>query len=267
MKNEPEIAHAAPTTSEEWDDAMLRNEVASPDGGTELLNQPAHRYLAPLVRPGQLVVEAGSGNGRFVFAYAAAGARAVGVDFSPTLAARVHAAARHGETGSATALAGDILALPFVTGSVDLYTSFGVYEHFRGAQHDQLFAEAWRVLKPGGLVYIDVPHRWSAWTVRRAGRYWYRRLRPPALVWQRNMSRPYLRRRAEKAGFTTVATHVHDAWSAFERGFSLGQPTLLGVPHPLRFLEPWFRRLANRCERREWLGHTLVYIGRKPTQS
>jgi ubiquinone/menaquinone biosynthesis C-methylase UbiE len=156
--------------------------------------------------------------------------------------------------------------LPFEENHFDLYTSFGVYEHFVLRQHKLIFAEAYRVLKPGGIFYLEVPQFWSAWTVRREFRYWFRKCFPPSMVWQSNMRRNYVKRRAEEAGFETVESHVIDSWNGFQKGFSLDYPKLKGVPNPFYFFRAAFKSLAQTCDAREWLGHTLIYIARKPEQ-
>ena len=49
----------------------------------------------------------------------------------------------------------DAQAMPFRDGSFDAAVSFAVLEHV--AEPSKVVAEAFRVLRPGGLVYIDVP--------------------------------------------------------------------------------------------------------------
>lgn len=65
---------------------------------------------------------------------------------------------------------GNLFALPFPAGSFDLVMSQGVMEHFpdpRPAMREQL-----RVLSSGGILAVDVPQRYSLYTVfkRRAQR-------------------------------------------------------------------------------------------------
>ncbi len=231
----------------------------------DLLRMPQNRFLTPLVKPGLRILEAGSGNGRYVFAFALAGAlEAVGIDFSDRLIEKMSTRAKQLGFKNVTGVTGDILKLPFPDASFDLYTSFGVYEHFVPSQHQVLFQEAWRVLKPGGLLYLEVPHRWSAWTVRREFRYWFRKFGSEPLVWQRNLSRGYLVRCGARAGFQVHTSRVFDAAYGFEKGFTLTQQKHLGLPNPFYYLRPLFYAAAKWCEEREWLGHTLVYIGRKP---
>lgn len=248
-------------TVEEWESHL---EEIGVDQEPDLLALPENRFLSPLVKPGLEILDAGSGNGRFLFAFARAGANAVGVDFSLRLTEAVKAQAKELHLDNISAVRADMMALPFAGDRFDLYTSFGVYEHFTPSDHKRLFSEAFRVLKPGGLIYLEVPQFWSLWTVRRELRYWYRKLSPPSLVWQRNMRRRYVVACAEAAKFECVESHVFNAWRAFEKGFSLKDSKILTLPNPFHLSRSAFEKAAQFCEPREWLGHTLVYIGRKP---
>jgi SAM-dependent methyltransferase len=256
-----------PTTAQDWDRVFEDSDPApiARDPSVDLLALEQNRFLAPLIRPGIRALEAGCGKGKLVRAYARRGASAIGIDFSVREMGTLHGTLRSERLCNASLVAGDLFAIPLASNSLDLYSSFGVYEHFLPSQHPKLFKEARRVLKPDGLIYVEVPHRWSLWTVRRELRYWYRAIRPPALVWQRNLSRRYLTRVAERQGFRTVATHVFDAWTALLAGFSLDMRRVRGIPNPFHFVKPHLRRFAAYCDAHEWMGYSLVYIGRKPT--
>jgi SAM-dependent methyltransferase len=52
---------------------------------------------------------------------------------------------------------GDIFALPFPNDSFDAYYSGGVIEHYESGTGRQI-AEAWRVLKPGGVFFVTTPY-------------------------------------------------------------------------------------------------------------
>ena len=63
------------------------------------------------------------------------------------------------------ALAGDAFDLPFPSNSVDVVFHQGFLEHFR--QPELLLQEQWRVLKPGGYVIVDVPQKYSLYSLRK----------------------------------------------------------------------------------------------------
>jgi ubiquinone/menaquinone biosynthesis C-methylase UbiE len=235
-----------------------------PSESYDLLAAPKNRYLAPLVKPGSRVLAAGCGDGSHVLAFAKAGATAVGIDLSRKSIAQMMAEARRRSLFNASWAAGDILNLPFADSSFDLYTSFGVHDRCLKPKHGVLLGEAYRVLEPGGLIYLEVPHLWSVGSARRKVQRWFGEFSADPSVRQRELTRRYLVNCAESAGFRTRASHVFNAWDGFEQGFSLGNRRNLGRPNPFGFLTPVFKSFAGWCEERELLGETLVYVGSKP---
>ena len=96
-------------------------------------------------------------------------AQAVAADLSAHAAALARRNAR--ELGVAlAAFTADLQALPFASGSFDLVFSQGVLEHF--ADPAPAVAEQARVLRPGGVLVVDVPQKFNWYTVgkRRAMR-------------------------------------------------------------------------------------------------
>jgi SAM-dependent methyltransferase len=101
---------------------------------------------------GALVLEGGCGLGNYLPSLRALGAKPLGLDFGVDLLREVR------RREQATPLtAGDICALPFGDKTFDVYYSGGVMEHFEGGPARGL-AEAYRVLKPGGILLASVPY-------------------------------------------------------------------------------------------------------------
>jgi 2-polyprenyl-6-hydroxyphenyl methylase/3-demethylubiquinone-9 3-methyltransferase len=122
---------------------------------------PAYRrraawILAELERAlprGGAVLDAGCGQGFYFPLYAELGLRATGIETDPIPLAAARATAAR--TGAALVEA-RLQALPFAEGSFDAVVLSEVLEHLPDAMPG--LAEAARVLRPGGLVLVTVPH-------------------------------------------------------------------------------------------------------------
>lgn len=122
-------------------DLMNRLMSAGHDGGWR---RAAVAMLDP--RPGDLVLDVGTGTGDFLDLLAARGCRPVGADFSvPMMMAGRRR--RSGARAVAPLAAGDALALPFADGTFDGLVNGFLLRNV--ADLDRALAELRRVLKPG----------------------------------------------------------------------------------------------------------------------
>ncbi|MFO1520898.1 MAG: class I SAM-dependent methyltransferase [Kiritimatiellia bacterium] len=99
---------------------------------------------------GRLVLEAGSGAGRFTEILAASGARVVSFDLSRAVDAN------HGANGGSPDLLlcqASIYEMPFRPGIFDYVFCHGVLQHT--PDPDRSYRELFRMLKPGGRISID----------------------------------------------------------------------------------------------------------------
>jgi SAM-dependent methyltransferase len=96
--------------------------------------------------PGQLVLDIGAGDGRFALWGSGRGARIIALDPAPFFADRARA--------EIDLTLGDARALPFPSGAFDAVYSIDVMEHLDEPGLARFFAEASRVLKPGGRFYL-----------------------------------------------------------------------------------------------------------------
>jgi SAM-dependent methyltransferase len=101
-----------------------------------------------------LVVDVGCGDGSLVRHLARRGARAVGVEVGAEPLARARA---HEPVGGERYLAGGAQDLPLDDGVADAVVFANSLHHVPGDLLDTALAEAARVLRPGGLVYVQEP--------------------------------------------------------------------------------------------------------------
>lgn len=131
--------------------------VGEPLLGAAVRERWLRRWL-PL-RPGALVLDIGAGDGRFALWSASSGAQIIALDAAPFFA---DAAVRDLDL-----VLGDVRVLPFPANSFDAAYSIDVMEHLDAPGLEQFFAEAARILKPGGLFYLysNTRERSTLWPI------------------------------------------------------------------------------------------------------
>jgi len=178
----PAVAPEAYTESYYRSGCMGAQAWACSEGGRL---DPMYSWYARLARiaPGEVVVDVGCGRGELLVAALEQGAgRAIGVEYAPAaveLARRT--LARHGVATNAEVHAADARSLPLEDAGADLVTMLDVVEHLNRAELDRALAEARRVLRPGGRLFVHTmpnrviytatyralragdPRRWRSW--------------------------------------------------------------------------------------------------------
>ncbi len=99
----------------------------------------------------QAIIEAGCGAGKWVVYLGKRGYDIVGVDNN-----RLGLSKLKNYYSRAKAKFGDVRRLPFPDKNFDVYISLGVVEHFIDGPQAAL-KDAFRIVKPGGLVIVEVP--------------------------------------------------------------------------------------------------------------
>jgi SAM-dependent methyltransferase len=121
----------------------------------------------PRALPGEVVVEAGAGAGRFTSQAASTGATVISVDYSNA----IEAARRNNERfENVHFLQGDIRKLPLQPGVADRVFCFGVLQHT--PDPDASFRALVPLVKKGGHLAVDVYRR--SWRCLLYGRYFLR---------------------------------------------------------------------------------------------
>lgn len=143
--------------AEEFAAALDYRTVGEPFLGAAVRERWLRRWV-PL-GPGQLILDIGAGDGRFALWSGDRGARIVALDAAPFFA--TEAVARR------DLALGDVRALPFPTGAFDGAYSIDVMEHLDAHGVERFFAEAARVLKPGGVFYLysNTRERATLWPI------------------------------------------------------------------------------------------------------
>ena len=114
---------------------------------TSVMSRPLVEFIESL-DPASLVLDIGCGPGRVLGFLARRGLRCIGLDRSRvSLALAVQRYQRPGTVG-------DNLNLPFADGTADVVISDGVIHHTENPR--AAFAENFRILKPGGRMYLAV---------------------------------------------------------------------------------------------------------------
>ncbi len=115
-------------------------------------SQALFNLYLPYLRKDEPLLEAGCGPGHIVYYLRERDYDAIGLDYAPEALFATLA-----EFPDLPLLVGDVHTLPYASNTFGAYLSFGVVEHF---EHGPLPAlrEAYRVLKPGGVLVLTVPH-------------------------------------------------------------------------------------------------------------
>jgi SAM-dependent methyltransferase/uncharacterized protein YbaR (Trm112 family) len=117
---------------------------------------------------GEVILETGSGSGRFTEQAARTGATVVSFDYSYAVEANY---ASNGASGNVLIVQADVFAMPFALQSFDRVFCFGMLQHTPSPS--LAFAALPSVLKPGGSLCADI-YKVSFWRTIAQTKYWVR---------------------------------------------------------------------------------------------
>ena len=206
------------------------------------------------------ILEVGAGSGRDSFRLAHDKAQVVVLDYSPKALDIVNKLNDKNEV-QVNCLQADALKMPIPDESFDIVFHQGLLEHFRDPL--PLLRENYRILKPGGLLLVDVPQRYHIYTVIK---HFLILINKWFAGWETEFSIKQLNQLMQKAGFE--AKKEYGDWmrpSLFYRIFrELLKKIKLELPlYPKGFkntrkLREVFR---NMFSNQKWAFYTFLDIG------
>ncbi len=184
---------------------VWRNHDQPPDFSA-LARSEEYRIIRPFLAalpPNSRILDAGCGLGQWTVFLAQQGFDTVGLDLSAEVVEKLKV-----RLPDYQFVHGDIRQTPFDAGSFAACFSWGAFEHFENGLGDCL-AEAHRILRPGGGLFISVPfdnwrhilrdarplEHWDEHFDRTAG------YRQPQRFYQWRLTRPEVTREMERHGF------------------------------------------------------------------
>jgi arsenite methyltransferase len=156
VSQEPEKDFIFPTGRDWAEDLDYPEELASvPDTAVESFAGVANPFSLGPLAPGEHVLDLGCGAGTDTLVAAqmvAPAGRVTGIDMTPEMLSKAQAAAAAMGATNVDFVEGDVEQLPFPAETFDVAISNGVIDLI--PDKDAVFAEIFRVLRPGGRLQI-----------------------------------------------------------------------------------------------------------------
>ncbi len=156
--------------------AELRDrEAPEYDSGRSAWEVEVHRHVVLGLldlQPGETLLDAGAGTGRYVPDYLATGARVIAVDHSEQSLALAQERVRPEELDRFSSVVADLRELPLEDASLDRVVCLGVLQHIPTDEFRlQAVGEILRCLRPGGS-FVAVAYRWLGHVKRHKEGWW-----------------------------------------------------------------------------------------------
>jgi SAM-dependent methyltransferase len=182
-----------------------------PKGAVDKIpGKPEYRIMQPYLAglpKGARLLDGGCGLGDWTLCFSQQGLPTLGLDISRDTVAKLHSLFPDAEFA-----VGDIRETGLPDESFDGYFSWGTFEHFEEG-FGRCVAEAYRLLKPGGYLFITVPFD-NLRHMLREGFSGNRRAKPqsqPVRFYQWRLTRPELSAVLSQGGFEVLETRpIHN---------------------------------------------------------
>lgn len=242
-------------TPEYWD-TLWKTEGKPPQTSA---NDDVVKVTRGYLPAGAAVLEGGCGRADKVKSMSDAGYRAIGLDFAASTVAQARL-----DYPNLDIRQGDVRALEFPDGSFDGYWSIGVIEHFWEG-YDPILAEAARVVKPGGFLFLTAPW-FSPYRHRKMRAGGYERndfAKEPEAFYQFALERQEISRDLARHGFDLVR------WRGLASEVSM-QEDMTSLKRPIHwllgsrgsFIKRVLRRLVSRGMD-SYCGHSFLAVARR----
>lgn len=243
-----------------WDKKYRLEEIGA-TSQAESERQLFWPLLKDLLQPGGSYLDAGCGLGGWMLFLRQQGFTVAGMDmaeqtvaalkeYDPTLDVRV----------------GSVDALPYADNAFDGVLMIGTLEYLEGAVPRSI-AESYRVLKPGGFVFIEVPianvlRQVVYVPLKRLEKVWRQARGEQATFSNYLFDRRELKKLLTQAGFTVVAEQPHELPEATRHyGLWIDWPFLragTSEPYALNVLGRMIKKVANALS--PWIISTGVIV-------
>ncbi len=209
---------------------------------------------------GKKVLEVGAGSGRDSFQLARENATVYVLDYSPQ-AAQIMKNLNDQHNRHVHLIQGDALQIPIPDESLDIVFHQGLMEHFKDPM--PLLKEQFRILKPGGLLLVDVPQRYHFYTIIKHILIF---LNKWFAGWETQFSIGQLKTLLEKSGF--MVQHQYGRWMRPSLLYRISREALKKIKIRLPLYPKGFkltRRLRDRFRdkfiSKRWAFYTFLDIG------
>jgi 2-polyprenyl-6-hydroxyphenyl methylase / 3-demethylubiquinone-9 3-methyltransferase len=113
------------------------------------------------IQPGQRVLDAGCGNGDYTALVCQAGARVWAFDLSPRMVDNTRRRLIRNNVGIEELTVGSVTAINYPDKFFDVVMCLSVIDHVPDGERQHAVNELARVLRPGGVLYINTPNRFA----------------------------------------------------------------------------------------------------------